>query len=195
MDSIRKCRACVLSRVQLFVTLWTVASQAPLSMGLPRQEYWRGLSFPSPGDFLDPGMKPGCHAFRLPWWLTELGLILGDDQLGEGNGYPLQCSFLENSMDRGVWEATVHRVTKSQTQQKWLSMHIRLIWCDEKGTSPCSVCLQNSYFQINNEKISEIAKLRDILQNVWPVFFKNVEVMKDSWEIVTDGTRLRRHDN
>ena len=123
-------------------------------------------------------------------WSPELGR-----SSGEGHGNPLQCSFLENSMDRGVWGATVHRVTKSQTQQKWLSMHIRLIWCDEKGTSPCSVCLQNSYFQINNEKISEIAKLRDILQNVWPVFFKNVEVMKDSWEIVTDGTRLRRHDN
>ena len=35
-------------RVQLFVTLWTVASQAPLSMGFSRQEYWSGLPFPSP---------------------------------------------------------------------------------------------------------------------------------------------------
>ena len=34
---------------------------------------------------------------------------------GEGNGYPLQYSYLENSMDRGAWWATVHRVTKSQT--------------------------------------------------------------------------------
>ena len=33
----------------------------------------------------------------------------------EGNGYPLQYSYLENSMDRGAWQATVHRVTKSQT--------------------------------------------------------------------------------
>ena len=36
----------------------TVAFQAPLSMGLPRQEYWSGLSFPSPGDFPEPGIKP-----------------------------------------------------------------------------------------------------------------------------------------
>ena len=36
--------------VQLFVMPWTVAHQAPLSMGFPRQEYWRGLPFPSPGD-------------------------------------------------------------------------------------------------------------------------------------------------
>ena len=39
-------------------TLWTVAHQAPLSMGLPRQEYWSGLSFPPPGDLPDPGIEP-----------------------------------------------------------------------------------------------------------------------------------------
>ena len=42
---------------------------------------------------------------------------------GEENGNPLQYSCLENSMDRGAWWATVHRVTKSQTQLKWLSTH------------------------------------------------------------------------
>ena len=39
-----------LSRVRLFEVPWTVAHQAPLSMGFPRQEYWRGLPFPPPGD-------------------------------------------------------------------------------------------------------------------------------------------------
>ena len=39
-------------------TPWTVARQAPLSMGLSRQGYWRGLPFPSPGDLPDPGIKP-----------------------------------------------------------------------------------------------------------------------------------------
>ena len=42
---------------------------------------------------------------------------------GGGHGNPLQYSFLENPMDRGAWWATVHRVTKSQTQLKWLSTH------------------------------------------------------------------------
>ena len=46
------------SRVQLFVTPWTVARQAPLSMGFPRQEYWSGLLFPPPGDLPDPGIEP-----------------------------------------------------------------------------------------------------------------------------------------
>ena len=41
------------------MTLWTVAHQAPLSMGFPRQEYWTGLPFPSPGDIPDPGIEPG----------------------------------------------------------------------------------------------------------------------------------------
>ena len=40
-----------------FVIAWTIAHQVSLSMGCPRQEYWSGLSFPSPGDFLDPGIK------------------------------------------------------------------------------------------------------------------------------------------
>ena len=46
------------SRVRLCVTPWTVARQAPLSMGFSQQEYWNGLSFPSPGDLPDPGIKP-----------------------------------------------------------------------------------------------------------------------------------------
>ena len=48
-----------LSHVRLFVTPWTVAYQAPLSMGFSRQEYWSGLPFPSPGDLPDPGIEPG----------------------------------------------------------------------------------------------------------------------------------------
>ena len=47
-----------LSCVQLFETSWTVAHQAPLSMGFPRQEYWSGLLFLSPGDLPDPGIEP-----------------------------------------------------------------------------------------------------------------------------------------
>ena len=49
---------CVLSHVQLFVTPWTVAHQAPLSMGFFRQECWSGLPFPTPGDRPGPGIKP-----------------------------------------------------------------------------------------------------------------------------------------
>ena len=46
--------------VSLFATPWTVALQAPLSMGCFRQEYWSGLPCPPPGHLPDPGMEPAC---------------------------------------------------------------------------------------------------------------------------------------
>ena len=54
----------LLSHVQLFATPWTVAYQAPPSMGFSRQEYWSELPFPPPGDLPDPGIEPGSPAFQ-----------------------------------------------------------------------------------------------------------------------------------
>ena len=48
----------MLSHVRLFASPWAVASHAPLSMGLSRQEYWSGLPFPPRGDLLNPGIRP-----------------------------------------------------------------------------------------------------------------------------------------
>ena len=53
-----------LSCVWLFVTPWTIAYQAPLSMGFSRQEYWSGLPVPSLGGLPDPGIKPGSPALQ-----------------------------------------------------------------------------------------------------------------------------------
>ena len=52
------CALSCFSRVRLFVTPWTVARQAPLSMGFSRQEHWSGLLCPLPGDLPDPGIEP-----------------------------------------------------------------------------------------------------------------------------------------
>ena len=52
------CMLSLFSRVWFFVTPWTVAYQAPLSMGFSRQEYWSGLPCPPPGDLPDPGIEP-----------------------------------------------------------------------------------------------------------------------------------------
>ena len=120
---------CAPSHVQHFVTLWTTTHQDPLSMGFSRREYWSGLSFPPPGDLPDPGTESPLTS---PAWAGRfftigfpcgsvgkestcntgnLGLIPGLGRSpGEGKGYPLQYSGLENSMDCIV--------TKSQT---WLS--------------------------------------------------------------------------
>ena len=53
-------------------------------------------------------------------WVRSLGQ---EDPLEKGTVNPLQYSGLENSLDRGAWRATVHRVAKSQTQLKQLSSH------------------------------------------------------------------------
>ena len=61
-----------LSRVWLFATLWTVAHQAPLSIGFSRQEYWGGLPFPSPDDLLNPGIEPGSPSVQADALTSEL---------------------------------------------------------------------------------------------------------------------------
>ena len=82
----------------------------------------------------------------LPWWLSgkesacnsgatgDVGSIPGSGRpLGGGHGNPLQYSCLENPMDRGAWQATVHRVAKSWTWLKQLSTHahthVQVIFC------------------------------------------------------------------
>ena len=54
-----------------FVTLWTVAHQAPLSLRFSRQEYWNGLSFPPPGDLPNPGIEPASLASAGGFFTTE----------------------------------------------------------------------------------------------------------------------------
>ena len=58
------CMLSLFSRVWLFVTPWTIAYQAPLSVGFSRQEYWSGLPCPPPGDLPNPGIEP--TAFMSP---------------------------------------------------------------------------------------------------------------------------------
>ena len=97
------CR-CVLSSVQLFATSYTIAHQAPLSTGFPRQEHWSELPFPSPGDFFDPGIKILCLLH--PRWIlyplshrgsqTELLLL-------HVKHYYKHLPFLLNSLNTSMW--------------------------------------------------------------------------------------------
>ena len=68
-----------LSHVWLFLAPWTVAYQAPPSMGFSRQEYWTGLPFPSPGDLPDPGVEsgsPGIAGRSFTIWTTREAFYL-----------------------------------------------------------------------------------------------------------------------
>ena len=69
------------SRIQLFVTLWTAACQAPLSMGFSRQEYWSGLPCPPPGDLPSPGMEAVTHVSCVGRWVPYHWRRLGRGML------------------------------------------------------------------------------------------------------------------
>ena len=79
--------SCVLSHVRLLVTPWTVAHQAPLSMGFSRQEYWRGLVLPSPGDLPDPGIEPVSPALAGGFFITAPPVLHPIDIVGYINLY------------------------------------------------------------------------------------------------------------
>ena len=80
-----------LSRLRLFVTPWTVAQQAPPSLGFSRPEYWSGLLFPSPGDLPDPGIEP-----RSP-------VLQADALTSEPPGKPFLLCIKPLRKDKGRW--------------------------------------------------------------------------------------------
>ena len=90
-------------------------------MGFSRQEYWSGLPFPSPGDLPDPGIEPRSPALEAEALCRRHKRYRFDPGVGnipwQGNGNPLQYSWLENAMDRGAWWASAHGVAKSQDSQ------------------------------------------------------------------------------
>ena len=65
------CVCVLLSHVRFFVTPWSIAHQAPLSMGFSREKYWNGLPFPSPGDLPDPGIEPRSPALKADSFPSE----------------------------------------------------------------------------------------------------------------------------
>ena len=83
-----------LSRVGLFVTLWTIARQAPLSMRFSRQEYCSGLPFPFPSDLSDPGIKPASP----PWQVDSSPLEISTEYSLEGLILKLKLQYLGHPM-------------------------------------------------------------------------------------------------
>ena len=79
----------LLSRVRLLATPWTVAYQAPLSMGFSRQEYWSGLPFPSPGDLPNPGIEPRSPALQANSLPAEPQEAKADSMTREENVKPI----------------------------------------------------------------------------------------------------------
>ena len=137
---VRRLCAQSLSRVWLFVTPWTVARQAPLSMRFPRQEYWSGLPFPPPGGLPDPGIELKSLGRQiLYYWHLVGGLVIfwgrgGDFQeLGHLPLWGLWRSALEVSWHLWVgplacWCVTVRIYWSLRSSGIPLVCHLGPIW-------------------------------------------------------------------
>ena len=134
------------SCVQLFVTLWIVAHQAPLSMGLSRPEYWSGLPCPSPGDLPNPGIEPASllspalgagffttittweagprqsHALKVPQVIL-VRRQAWDSLLSskEGAALPAQSSGKKSSKINNVRESIILFIIRGYWGMKWRS--------------------------------------------------------------------------
>ena len=116
------------SHVRLFVTPWTVAYHAPLSMGFSRQEYWSGLPFPSPEDLPDPGIEPRSPEFQAD--------ALTSEPPGKPKG-TLWLHGLGNESGPPAWQARILNSTnfgdprtKEQVKPK------RVLECRNRRTRP-----------------------------------------------------------
>ena len=110
-----------LSHVLLLMTPWTIAYQAPPSMGFSRQEYWSGLPFPSP--MRESEVAQSCPTLCDPMDYSLPGSsihgILQARVLEWVSIAFSECSCLENPKDRGAWLVMVNRVTESWIRLKW----------------------------------------------------------------------------
>ena len=132
----RQAKCQLLSRVWLFATPWTVAHQAPLSMGFPRQECWSGWPLLFPGDLPDPGIEPGSPALwvdslpsELPQKLTgkpkrpvisymrwKRGFSGGSVMGGWRVHLPIQGTWVQTLIRK---DSTCHRATKPMPHNYW----------------------------------------------------------------------------
>ena len=124
-------RACALSRVWLFATPWTVAHQAPLSMGFSRQEHWNGWPFPPPEDLPDLGIELVSAALAGKCFTAKQWKMRRLDGVTDSMDVSLS-GLQELVMDREAWRAAIHGVTKRWTR---LSDWTELNWMEDVYTS------------------------------------------------------------
>ena len=142
------------------MTPWTVARQVPLSVGFPKQEHWSELSFPSPGDLPDPGIKPKspagllhCRQSILAWripWTEEPGRLqsTGSQRVGHN------------------WETSLHFLTTEPLMKLLLLINLLLITTQLAPKSPQTLpkTLLSKYPSIMG--ISQVYRLENFSSNL-----------------------------
>ena len=120
----RKKKVKSLSCVWFFATPWTVAYQAPPSLGFSRQEYWSGLPLPSPGDLPDPGIEPGSPALQAD--------SLPSEPPGKPNHSHIHHFLIEHKVSNRTLSSG-----KAKTNEIYFLCWGSLVWW---GRGECSIC-------------------------------------------------------
>ena len=127
---------CAPRHVQLFATPWTAASQAPLSMGFSRQEYWSGLPFPPPGDLPDLGIEPTSFTsiYLIGRWIFNHCATWG-----WGNYLLPSClRSLPSHRMEGTWAPNQHGPPSTYRQE-------HLYWTVKKARNRLLICYSKCY--------------------------------------------------
>ena len=126
---------CHFSCVRLFAIPRTVAHQAPLSMGFPRQDYWSGLPFPSPGDLPNPGIEPRLLCL-LRWQRGSLPLAPPGRRFAIFTSVPPQCGEREGRSPQ-TWrrDCSQHAGQPRNTKYSLKGLHFNQVICTGKKTT------------------------------------------------------------
>ena len=151
-----------LSRVRLFATPWTVAHQAPPSMGFSRQAYWSRLPFPSPGDLPNPRIKPGSPALRptLYHLRCQFDPWIREDPLEEGMA--TQSSILAWRIPRTEEPAELQAMGSQRVRHDWNDL-ARMHACSDKA----------SLFPVSSWTIFSLRFFKSLSRSAvhWPFIF------------------------
>ena len=109
------------SHVQLFVTLWTIARQAPLSMGLSRLEYWSGLPCPPPRDLPSPGTEPSL--LHLLNWQTGSLVLAPPGKSPKLNNLLISRKHFQKLMSRNIFRVLFTSHLDFCNSLSWLSSY------------------------------------------------------------------------
>ena len=113
---------------QLCPTPWTTAHQAPLSRGFSRQEYWRGLSFPSRGDLPNAGIELGCFALQADSLLSET--------LGKAIIHHINSQIRKKKlMQKRHLKISIHE-KKLSAYKKWNGIYRKSSYCHASSERP-----------------------------------------------------------